>query len=83
LQNGESVVRKVANSDGRLSRLLKGGKTDPQIIDELFMATLARRSTEMERRRVEEELASGDARDVVLRDLFWALLNAKEFSFNH
>jgi hypothetical protein len=24
-----------------------------------------------------------DPRDVVYRDLFWALLNSKEFTFNH
>ena len=28
-------------------------------------------------------LAAGDDRREVFRDLFWALLNSKEFAFNH
>jgi hypothetical protein len=82
LQNGESVVRKIGAPEGRLAGLLKAEKADAEVIEELFLATLARRPSAAERRAVEAEL-SGEARDVVFRDLFWALLNSKEFAFNH
>ena len=83
LQNGESVVRKIGSPEGRLAGLLKAGKTDAQVTEELFLATLARLPGAAERQAVEAELSGGEARDVVFRDLFWALLNSKEFMFNH
>jgi hypothetical protein len=43
---------------------------------------LARRPTAAERELLRGHLAA-DARDAVFRDLFWALLNSKEFTFNH
>jgi hypothetical protein len=83
LRNGDSVVSKIGNAAGRLSRLLKWGKKDADIVDELFLTTLSRFPSAVERARMQAELSSGDSREMVLRDLFWALLNAKEFSFNH
>ncbi len=83
LQNGESVVRKIGAADGRLAQLLKGPKSDTQVIEDLFLATLARLPSAAERQVVQRELSAGEARDMVFRDLFWALLNAKEFAFNH
>ena len=32
---------------------------------------------------VKDALTAGDPREEVFRDLFWALLNSKEFAFNH
>jgi hypothetical protein len=82
LQNGESVVQKVRSGDGRLAKLLKSGKDDGELIEELFLATVSRPPSARERAAVARELAA-DQREAVLRDLFWALLNSKEFSFNH
>lgn len=83
LQNGSSVVQKIAAGDGRLSALLKSKKSDDDVVEELFLTTLARRPTAGEWQSVRSALTSGDPRDVVFRDLFWALLNTKEFAFNH
>jgi hypothetical protein len=80
LQNGETVVQKIASSGGRLARLLK--KTDDEVRDELFLATRSRLPTMAEKDAVRRSLAEGE-RGEVFRDLFWALLNSKEFSFNH
>jgi hypothetical protein len=82
LQNGESVVEKVRSGDGRLARLLRAKKADDEIVEELFLAALARPPTEAQKAAVRRELAAG-GREEVFRDLFWALLNSKEFSFNH
>jgi hypothetical protein len=83
LLNGESVVQKVRSGDGRLSKLLKEKKTDAEIIDELFLATLSRLPTPANLAAVRKALAEADSRDEALRDVFWALLNSKEFAFNH
>jgi hypothetical protein len=38
---------------------------------------------ESERAAVRAALADGGDRGEALRDLFWALVNSKEFAFNH
>jgi Protein of unknown function (DUF1549)/Protein of unknown function (DUF1553)/Bacterial Ig-like domain (group 2) len=83
LQNGEAVVRKIRAGDGRLAKLLKEAKTDSEIVEELFLLTLSRPATATAKQAVQKELAEGGNREEVFRDLFWALLNAKEFAFNH
>ena len=82
LQNGEAM-RKIRSGDGRLAKLLKENKSDADIVEELFLLTLSRPATEAAKQAVQKELADGGNREEVLRDLFWALLNSKEFSFNH
>jgi len=82
LQNGVSVVQKVRAGDGQLAKLLKAGKPDAEIIDELFLATLSHLPSEKESATIRQALTEG-GKDEVFRDVFWALLNSKEFSFNH
>ena len=48
----------------------------------MFLATRSRLPTDTEKEAVRAALADGE-RGEVFRDLFWALLNSKEFSFNH
>jgi hypothetical protein len=83
LQNGDSVVAKVRSAEGRLQRLLAANKSDAEVIDELFLATLCRPASKEVVGRVGQALAEGGSREEAFRDLFWALLNSKEFAFNH
>ena len=82
LQNGDATVKKVAAGNERLKALVNGGPDDGKVIEELFLATLNRFPAEAEVGAVKKALAGGD-REEGLRDLFWALLNSKEFAFNH
>jgi hypothetical protein len=45
--------------------------------------TLCRRPTTAEVKAVTDAMSAGDGREDVYRDLYWALLNSKEFAFNH
>jgi hypothetical protein len=83
LQNGESVIVKIRSPEGRLAKLLNDKKSDGEVIEELFLATLSRLPTEANKSAIRKSLAAGDRREEVFRDLFWALVNAKEFAFNH
>jgi hypothetical protein len=83
LQNGEAVVQKIRSGDSRLSKWLSEKKTDAQIVEEFFLTTLSRLPTSNEKTAVTKALGDGSPRDEVFRDLFWALVNAKEFTFNH
>ncbi len=81
MQNGDSVVRKIGSAEGRLAALLKE-KDDAKVVEELFLATLSRRPRASESAAAAKALSAGD-RAEAFRDLFWALLNSKEFVFNH
>jgi hypothetical protein len=82
LQNGASVVQKIQSGDGRLARLLKAGKANDEIIEELFLASLSRLPSPEERIALRRALTDAN-KEEAFRDVFWALLNSKEFSFNH
>jgi hypothetical protein len=83
LQNGERFLAKLKDNNGALAKLLKETKDDGRVTEQLFLRTLGRLPTAEQRYAVNQALAAGDPREEVFRDLFWALLNAKEFAFNH
>ena len=73
---------KVLNG-GLVKKLLKEGKQPSDIIEELYLRALGRPPTGAETTKLQTFFTEGKKPDVVLNDLFWALLNAKEFVFNH
>jgi len=83
LQNGASVVGKIQAPEGRLAALLKSDADNGKLVETLFLWTLSRRPKEDEAKAVLKQFAGGPDRAEVARDLFWALLNSKEFVFNH
>lgn len=82
LLNGDAVNAKVLNG-GLVKKLLKEGKQPSDIIEELYLRALGRPPTGAETTKLQTFFTEGKKPDVVLNDLFWALLNAKEFVFNH
>ncbi len=82
LLNGDTVNAKVLNG-GLVKKLQKAGRTRAEIIDELYVRTLSRPPTEKETTALAAFFGESKKEDVVLNDLFWSLLNAKEFVFNH
>ena len=83
LQNGESVIQKMQAGEGRLQMLLQSQPDDRLLTEDLFLATLCRSPTEGEWQAVQQTFVDGESRDERFRDLFWALLNSKDFAFNH
>jgi hypothetical protein len=85
MQNGDSVVQKIHSADGRLSAILRASSGDPdKVEEELFLSTFTRPPTAPEKAALRRALRAqkGDPAEV-WRDLLWALLNSKEFVFNH
>ncbi len=83
LFNGEALQGKIKSGDGRLSGLVRAGKKDPEIVEELFLAAFARRPSEKELADCLRAVAAAPNREEGLQDVLWALLNSKEFMFNH
>lgn len=76
------VTKRVADVKGtRVGTLLASGKSGPEILDELFLATLARKPSAGEVKAC-QHLISAD-RNTGFEDIQWALLNSPEFLVNH
>ena len=83
LMNGEAMENRLGAEDGRLKTLLKSGKSDREIVEHFFLATMGRFPSDAQWSTVESSFASSGDREGVMRDLLWALVNSKEFLFNH
>jgi len=83
LLNSTDVQGKVGNGTGRLAVLLKEKKSDAQLVEELYLLALARRPSAAEMAKVQGYLDEQKDRKAAFEDLLWALLNTKEFLFNH
>jgi len=68
---------------GRLKNLLAGKKTDVEVIEELFLATLCRLPSDKERTRMTAHVQDKNNRQAGLVDVVWALINSREFILNH
>jgi hypothetical protein len=82
LLNGESVHQKVQQG-GVVKALLAEEKTPPQIIESLYIRALGRAPTEDEMKTLSEQVAAAENPQQGLEDVFWAILNSREFVFNH
>ncbi|HKQ37878.1 MAG TPA: DUF1553 domain-containing protein, partial [Verrucomicrobiae bacterium] len=82
LLNGSTVNDKVQDG-GVVKGLLKAGKKPAEIIADLYMRCLSRKPTSDEISALDKFLADAKDPEPVLNDLFWSLLNSKEFIFNH
>jgi len=75
------TTRVKAEGTTRVANLLKSGKSDDQIIEELFVSTLSRRP-KTEEVEVAKRVMATDKK-IGFEDLQWALLNTTEFLVNH
>ncbi len=82
LMNAPEVSAKIANSTGRVARLLRTSPpvADAALIEELTLVTLGRLPTEKER-SVAQGLFVNVARRDAAEDYLWTLLNSYDFLF--
>jgi len=81
LINGSTINDKLHG--GRLESLLAGNPPIPKIIDDLYLQALSRPPTAAEQAGWTAVLATAADRVEAIQDLLWALLNSREFAFNH
>jgi hypothetical protein len=79
---GSTYTKKLSREGGRLDRLLKSGRSDREMIEELFLAALSRMPSEEEITGV-EKLVFQRSRREALEMLLWALISSREFAYNH
>jgi hypothetical protein len=82
LINGDTVNAKIKQG-GVIQKLIKTNKTPEGRLLDLYVRCLSRKPTKEEMDKIKPTLVEGPAQTQALEDLFWALLNSREFLFNH
>ncbi|MCI0459186.1 MAG: DUF1553 domain-containing protein, partial [Gemmataceae bacterium] len=83
LVNGATVHAKVAAQKNRIGRLLAKKRSDAEMLNELYLATLARLPRQREVRTTLEYVRGAENRRQAWEDVLWALLNTREFMYRH
>jgi hypothetical protein len=83
LLNGDTLTKKIADPAGRIERLVKVKTPLERLIEELYLATLSRPPSPQETAKARQWLADASNLREGAQDLLWALLNSREFLFNH
>ncbi len=80
--NGDAVQGKIARG-GLVKKWIAEGKTPEQIIETIFVRSLTRKPTQDEMTKLTAVVGEADSPQAGLEDVFWAVLNSREFLFNH
>jgi hypothetical protein len=82
LLNGDATTQKI-QAGGLIARRLNEKKTPKEITEELYLRCVSRKPTAKETAKLEELVNQNPNKQQGLEDVFWALLNTREFMFNH
>ena len=76
------MVHDKITAGGLIPRWLEEGFSPRQVIERIYLRALSRAPDEMELEDIMSRI--GEAPDVAaLEDVFWAVLNSREFLFQH
>jgi hypothetical protein len=82
LLNGDTTTQRIQQGNV-VGRWLEAKKPPEGLIDELYIRCLGRKPDAKEKEKLQAALAAEQDKKKALEDIFWALLNTREFMFNH
>ncbi len=83
LLNSKGVQEKLTHGEGRAAVLARGEQPLEARLGQLFLTAYGRPPTPAETTQAQEYLAARQGSVAAWEDLIWALINSKEFLFNH
>ncbi len=83
LMGGDVIESRVSSLNGYLASALKLDLEPEELVENLYFRTICRPPTAEEQSHWAAELKQASSRGDAAADLFWALLNSREFAFNH
>ncbi len=81
--NGKGINDRLTSKEGRIAQLVSSGKSNTEIVRELYLATLSREPELDEMLTASLRIHASQERRQGVEDILWVLLNSKEFVFNH
>src|SRR5262249_35409207 len=82
LLNGDTTTQRIAGGN-LVGRRLAEKKAPAEIVAELYVRSLSRKPLPQELEKLNALFAAEPDKKKALDDVFWALLNSREFMFNH
>lgn len=83
LLNGSSVHNKIVQGKIIQQMLKDEQKSVDDVLTTLYIRCLSRKPTDEEMKDLRQTVAEAENEQQGLEDIFWALLNGREFVFNH
>ena len=82
LLNGDATTQRITQGN-LIGKLLKDKKTPEEILNEIYVRCLSRMPSADEKTKVLALVNAEKDKKQVLEDAFWAVLNTREYMFNH
>ena len=83
LINGSTLSNAIRAGEGRLAARVQEEASTEAIVEELYLAAYSRSPSAEETARALAYVDGGEDRRQALEDVYWSVLNSKEFVFNH
>ena len=84
LMNAPESITKIQHRNGRARQLAESSLTEDEVIETLYLTTFNRFPNQDELVLMRTAFAdAGVTRQEAIEDIVWALLNSREFVFNH
>lgn len=83
LMNGDTIHNRIRHPEGRVATLLKSQLSPKEVIEEIFLSTLCRLPDAREMQLCLRYIEQSPTPKEGYEDLMWAILNSREFIFNH
>ena len=81
--SGRTYNEKLGREGGRLDQMIRSGRSNREIVEELYLLAFTRLPSQDEFDRLERLLEESPSRKTTLQDLTWALISSREFAYNH
>jgi hypothetical protein len=81
--NGAAIQGKIKDAEGGLHAMIASGESDDRIIEHFYLASYSRPPKPEELALAKTFMSKQSDREHGLQGVVWALLNSKEFLFNH
>ncbi|RLS56640.1 MAG: DUF1553 domain-containing protein [Planctomycetota bacterium] len=83
LSNSDEVENKIADGNGRAKKLVDAQRSPAEIVEEIYLAAYSRPPRPDERTSASSYIEVATDRNKAVQDLVWAILNSREFMYNH
>ncbi|MEO1615764.1 MAG: DUF1549 and DUF1553 domain-containing protein [Planctomycetota bacterium] len=83
LLNGNTTSRKISQGNKVKNWIEQEKLTEQQVIERIYVRCLSRRPTPSEIAKLTTSVSEAENKVAALEDVFWAVLNSREFVFNH